>query len=157
MDERRILSRRQLQDNGRQGALAAADLACWEEPDPTAQSVGAAPVASSSACPSPSAMPSSNRSSSASIRRRRTSRSRWSSAPQAQARQKLITSITAGNPPDCCQVWDNWVGEFEGMGALKDLTAKSKEWKYYKDVLPIAWQTVTVHNKIASFALGRHQ
>jgi len=46
---------------------------------------------------------------------------------------------------------DNWVGEFEGMGALEDLTAKTKEWKYYKDVLPLAWQTVTVHNKIASF------
>jgi len=46
--------------------------------------------------------------------------------PQAQARQKLITSITAGSPPDCCQVWDNWVGEFEGMGALEDLTARRR-------------------------------
>src|SRR5207244_10503273 len=71
--------------------------------------------------------------------------------PEAQARQKLITSIAAGNPPDCCQVWDNWVGEFEGMGAVEDLTAKAKEWKHYKDVLPIAWQTVTVHSNIASW------
>src|SRR2546430_16933452 len=41
-------------------------------------------------------------------------------------------------------------GEFEGMGAVEDLTAKAKEWKHYKDVLRIAGQTVTVHNKIAS-------
>src|SRR2546430_17473546 len=51
---------------------------------------------------------------------------------------------------DCCQIWDNWVGEFEGMGALEDLTTKAKDWKHYKDVLPLAWQTVTVKNKIAS-------
>ena len=62
---------------------------------------------------------------------------------QAQARQKLITSITAGSPPDCCQVWDNWVGEFDGMGAVEDLTGKVKDWKHYNDVLPIAWHTET--------------
>ena len=44
--------------------------------------------------------------------------------PQAQARQILITSISAGNPPDCCQMWDNWLGEFDGMGALEDLTGQ---------------------------------
>ena len=27
--------------------------------------------------------------------------------PQAQARQKLITAITAGNPPDLSMMWDN--------------------------------------------------
>src|SRR5260370_3517805 len=35
--------------------------------------------------------------------------------PQAQARQKLISSIAGGSPPDLCQVWDNWVGQFNGM------------------------------------------
>ncbi len=74
--------------------------------------------------------------------------------PQAQARQKLITSISAGNPPDCCQMWDNWLGEFEGMGALEDLTDKVKSWKYYNSTVPTAWQTVTAKGKIISFPLA---
>ena len=56
--------------------------------------------------------------------------------PQAQARQKLITSITGGSPPDLCQVWDNWVGQFNGMGAVEDITARAKAWKHYADVAP---------------------
>ena len=71
--------------------------------------------------------------------------------PQAQARQKLIAGIAARNPPDCCQVWDNWVGEFEGMDAVEDLTGRVKDWKHYKDVTALAWQTVTVKGKILSF------
>jgi hypothetical protein len=42
------------------------------------------------------------------------------------------------------------VGEFEGMGALEDLTPRVKDWKHHGDILPIAWQTVTIKNKIAS-------
>ena len=45
--------------------------------------------------------------------------------PQAQARQKLISAITGGSPPDLCQVWDNWVGQFNGMGAVEDITARA--------------------------------
>ena len=71
--------------------------------------------------------------------------------PQAQARQKLITAVTAGSPPDCAQIWDNWVGEFDGMNAVEDLTARIKDWKYYKDTVPVAWQTVTGKGKILSF------
>lgn len=74
--------------------------------------------------------------------------------PQAQARQKLISSIAAGNPPDCCQVWDNWLGEFNGMGALEDLTDRMKAWKYYTTTVPTAWQTVTLKDRIVSFPLA---
>ena len=71
--------------------------------------------------------------------------------PQAQARQKLITAVSAGNPPDCCMMWDNWLGEFDGMGALEDLTGQIKSWKHYAGTTPTAWQTVTVKGKIVSF------
>ncbi len=74
--------------------------------------------------------------------------------PQAQARQQLITAITAGNPPDCCQMWDNWLGEFDGMGALEDLTERMKAWKYYATTVPTAWQTVSLKGKIVSFPLA---
>jgi len=74
--------------------------------------------------------------------------------PQAQARQILITSISAGNPPDCCQMWDNWLGEFDGMGALEDLTGQIKGWKYYASTAPTAWQTVSLKGKIVSFPLA---
>jgi multiple sugar transport system substrate-binding protein len=152
MDERRILSRRQLlKAMAATGALAAADLAWWEEPlIRPRRAWGAAPVRFQFSVPEPKR----NALVESLVQRFNQAQNDFEVkvefVPQAQARQKLITSITAGSPPDCCQVWDNWVGEFEGMGALEDLTAKSKEWKYYRDVLPIAWQTVTVHNKIAS-------
>jgi multiple sugar transport system substrate-binding protein len=74
--------------------------------------------------------------------------------PQAQARQQLITAITAGNPPDCCQMWDNWLGEFDGMGALEDLTSQIKGWKFYASTAPTAWQTVSLRGKIVSFPLA---
>src|SRR5512136_2196813 len=71
--------------------------------------------------------------------------------PQAQARQKLVTAIAAGNPPDLSMMWDNWLGEFDGMGALEDLTGQIKGWKHYAATTPTAWQTVTVKGKIVSF------
>jgi ABC-type glycerol-3-phosphate transport system substrate-binding protein len=74
--------------------------------------------------------------------------------PQAQARQKLISAITGGSPPDLCQVWDNWVGQFNGMGAVEDITARAKSWKHYADVAPTAWQTVTINDKIISLPLA---
>jgi multiple sugar transport system substrate-binding protein len=70
---------------------------------------------------------------------------------QAQARQKIITEIVGGNPPDVCMLWDNWLGEFEGMGALEDLTSPIKSWKEYAAIAPTAWETVTVKGKIVSF------
>jgi multiple sugar transport system substrate-binding protein len=48
-------------------------------------------------------------------------------------------------------IWDNWLGEFDGMGALEDLTGQIKGWKHYAGTTPTAWQTVTVKGKIVSF------
>ena len=153
MDDRWILSRRQvLKSMAAAGVIAAADLAWWEEPLLRPRRAwGSAPVRFQFSVPEPKR----NALVESLVQRFNQSQKDFEVkvefVPQAQARQKLITSITAGSPPDCCQVWDNWVGEFDGMGAIEDLTGKVKDWKYYSDVLPIAWQTVTVKNRIASF------
>ena len=152
-DDRRLLSRRQLlRAMAAGGALAAADLAWWEEPLLRPRRAwGAAPVRFQFSVPEPKR----NALVESLVQRFNQSQKDFEVkvefVPQAQARQKLITSIAAGTPPDCAQVWDNWVGEFDGMGAVEDLTGKVKDWKYYKDVLPLAWQTVTVKGKIESF------
>jgi multiple sugar transport system substrate-binding protein len=153
MDDRRRLSRRRfLQTLAASGALAAADLAWWDEPFIRPRRAwGAAPVRFQFSVPEPKR----NTLVESLVQRFNQAQSDFEAkvefVPQAQARQKLITSIAAGSPPDCCQVWDNWVGEFDGMQAVEDLTARAKDWKHYADTLPIAWQTVTVKNKILSF------
>src|SRR5712692_10068679 len=152
MNERRILSRRALlKTMAAAGALTAADLKWWEEPLLRPRRAwGATPVRFQFSVPEPKR----NALVESLVQRFNQSQKDFEVkvefVPQAQARQKLITSVAAGSPPDCCQVWDNWVGEFEGMGALEDLTSRAKDWKYYGDVTPIAWQTVTVKNKILS-------
>src|SRR5437762_11102336 len=154
MNEHRILSRRQiLKGMAAAGALTATELAWWEEPLISPRRAwGAVPVRFQFSVPEPKR----NALVESLVQRFNQSQKDFEVkvefVPQAQARQKLITSVAAGSPPDCCQIWDNWVGEFEGMGALEDLTTKAKDWKHYKDVLPLAWQTVTVKNKIASLA-----
>src|SRR5499427_158858 len=146
MNERRLLSRRALlKTMAASGAIAAADLTWWEEPLLRPQRAwGAAPVRFQFSVPEPKR----NALVESLVQRFNQSQKDFEVkvefVPQAQARQKLITGIAANNPPDCAQVWDNWVGEFEGMGATEDLTPRVQEWKHYKDVLPIAWQTVTV-------------
>src|SRR5438046_5591423 len=151
MNGQRVLSRRQLlKTMAATGALAAADLAWWEEPlIRPRRAWGAAPVRFQFSVPEPKR----NALVDSLVQRFNQIQNDFEVkvefVPQAQARQKLITSVAAGSPPDCCQIWDNWVGEFEGMGALEDLTTKAKDWKNNKDVLPLAWQTVTVMNKIA--------
>jgi multiple sugar transport system substrate-binding protein len=153
MDERWRLSRRQfLRTLAASGAIAAGDLAWWEEPFlSTRKAYGAAPVRFQFSVPEPKR----NALVESLVQRFNQAQKDFEVkvefVPQAQARQKLITSITAGSPPDCCQVWDNWVGEFEGMGAVEDLTPRVKDWAHYKDVLPIAWETVTLKGKILSF------
>jgi len=153
MDDRLRLSRgRFLQTLAVTGGIAAADLAWWEEPLVTPRRAwGAAPVRFQFSVPEPkrTALVESL------VQRFNQSQSDFEVkvefVPQAQARQKLVSSIAAGSPPDCCQVWDNWVGEFDGMQAVEDLTPRVKDWKHYADTLPIAWQTVTVKGKVLSF------
>jgi len=153
MNERWVLSRRQiLKGMAAAGALTAAELAWWEEPLISPRRAwGAAPVRFQFSVPEPkrTALVESL------VQRFNQSQKDFEVkvefVPQAQARQKLITSIAAGTPPDVAQVWDNWVGEFDGMNALEDLTPKVKDWSGYRDVLPLAWETVTVKKRILSF------
>ena len=154
MDVRWRLSRRRfLQSLAASGAIAAADLSWLEEPflSPRRARASATPVRFQFSVPEPkrTALVESL------VERFNKSQSehevKVEFVPQAQARQKLISSIAAGTPPDCCQVWDNWVGELQGMGALEDLTGPLKDWKHYRDVLPLAWETVTVKGRILSY------
>lgn len=154
MDERWRLSRRKmLRALAATGAIAASDLAWWEEPFRASprRAHAATPVRFQFSVPEPrrNALVESL------VQRFNQSQKdvevKVEFVPQAQARQKLITAVAAGNPPDCCQIWDNWLGEFEGMGALEDLTPRVRDWPHYRDVLPIAWETVTVRGKILSF------
>jgi len=43
--------------------------------------------------------------------------------PQAQARRSS-SPPSRRHAADVAQVWDNWVGEFDGMNAVEDLTPK---------------------------------
>ena len=51
-------------------------------------------------------------------------------------------------------MWDNWLGQFQAMGAVEDLTSRAKAWKHQQDVQDTAWQTVTVGNQIVSLPLA---
>jgi multiple sugar transport system substrate-binding protein len=153
MDDRWRFSRRQfLKTMAATGAIAASELLWWEEPFLWPKKAHAATtVRFQFSVPEPlrislveSLVDRFNKSQS-------DVEVKVEFVPQAQARQKLITAITAKNPPDCCQIWDNWVGEFDGMNVVEDLTARIKDWKHYKDTVPVAWQTVTVKEKILSF------
>lgn len=152
MNDRWRLSRRQLlKTMAATGAIAAADLGWWDEPLVSPRRAwGAAPVRFQFSVPEPKRTALVESLVQRFNQAQKDFEVKVEFVPQAQARQKLITGITAGNPPDCCQVWDNWVGEFEGMQAVEDLTPRVKDWKYGSDVLPIAWQTVTVKGKILS-------
>src|SRR5213594_5250671 len=153
MDDRWVLSRRQLLKTlVASGVVAAGDLAWWEEPlvGPR-RAWGAQPVRFQFSVPEPKRTALVESLAQRFNQSQKDFEVRVEFVPQAQARQKLITSIAANNPPDCCQVWDNWVGEFDGMNAVEDLTPKVRDWSGYKDVLPLAWETVTVKKRILSF------
>jgi multiple sugar transport system substrate-binding protein len=156
MNDKRSLSRRRfLQTMAASGVIAASDLAWWEDSFLSPRKAyAAALVRFQFSVPEPLRISLVE----SLVDRFNKSQSEYEVkvefVPQAQARQKLITSVTAGNPPDCCQVWDNWLGEFNGMGALEDLTDRMKAWKYYATTAPTAWQTVTLKDRIVSFPLA---
>ena len=156
MDERTSLSRRKLLHTlAGAGVIAASDLAWWDAPYIGPRKAwGAQPVRFQWSVPEPTRIALMN----SLVERFNQSQKDFTVqieyVPQAQARQKLISSITGGNPPDLCQVWDNWVGQFNGMGAVEDITARAKAWKHYADVAPTAWQTVTINDKIISLPLA---
>jgi multiple sugar transport system substrate-binding protein len=153
MDERWRLSRRQiLKGMAAAGALTAAELAWWDEPlIAPRRAWGAQPVRFQFSVPEPKRTALVESLAQRFNQSQKDFEVKVEFVPQAQARQKLITSIAAGTPPDVAQVWDNWVGEFDGMNAVEDLTPRVKDWAGFKDVLPLAWETVTVKKRILSF------
>jgi multiple sugar transport system substrate-binding protein len=156
MNERALLSRRKLLHAlAGTGVIAAADLAWWDEPFiAPRKAYGATPVRFQWSVPEPTRIALMN----SMVERFNQSQKDFAVqieyVPQAQARQKLISSISGGNPPDLCQAWDNWIGQFNGMGAVEDVTARAKAWKHYADVAPTAWQTVSINNQIISLPLA---
>src|SRR5207245_5022360 len=142
MDHSWILSRRQLlKTMAAGGAVAAADIAWSEEPLLSPRRAwGAAPVRFQFSVPEPKRTALVESLAQRFNQAQKDFEVKVEFVPQAQARQKLITSIAAGTPPDCCQVWDNWVGEVEGMGAVEDLTRKVEDWKRSGRLLPLAWE-----------------
>src|SRR5437762_6706751 len=130
MDPNWILSRRQiLKTMAAAGALTAAELAWWEEPLlRPCRAWGATPVRFQFSVPEPKR----NALVESLVQRFNQSQKDFEVkvefVPQAQARQKLISGIAAGTPPDVAQVWDNWVGEVAGVNAGEDLRPKVKGW-----------------------------
>src|SRR5258707_9947779 len=156
MDERTSLSRRKLLYTlAGTGVIAAADLAWWDAPFIAPQKAfGATPVRFKWSVPEPTRIALMN----SIVERFNQSQKDFAVqieyVPQAQARQKLISSISGGNPPDLCQVWDNWVGQFNGMGAVEDITARGESWKDYADGAATAWQTATINKQNISLTLA---
>ncbi|HMK68375.1 MAG TPA: sugar ABC transporter substrate-binding protein [Stellaceae bacterium] len=156
MNERWLLSRRRfLRTLVGTGVIAATDLPWWDAPLISPRRAWAAePVRFQFSVPEPTRITLMT----SLIERFNQSQKDFAVevefVPQAQARQKLISAISAGSPPDCCQVWDNWLGQFQGMGALEDLTQRVQSWKHQPDVLPTAWQTVTIGKEILSLPLS---
>src|SRR6202022_3838020 len=152
MDERTSLSRRKLLYTlAGTGVIAAADLAWWDAPFIAPRKAwGAEPVRFQWSVPEPTRIALMN----SLVERFNQSQKDFAVqieyVPQAQARQKLISAITGGSPPDLCQVWDNWAGQYNGRGGVEDTPARAKSWKHYADVAPTAWQTVTINNQIIS-------
>ena len=156
MNERFLLSRRKLLHTlVGSGVIAATDLGWWEAPFLTSRKAwGAEPVRFQFSVPEPTRITLVTSLVERFNQSQKDFEVKVEFVPQAQARQKLISSISAGSPPDVCQVWDNWVGQFQGMGAVEDLTARVKAWKHQQDVQPTAWQTVTIGKEIVSLPLA---
>ena len=156
MSDRWLLSRRRLLHAlAGAGVISATDLRWWEAPFISPRKAwGAEPVRFQWSVPEPTRIALMN----SMVERFNKSQKDFAVqieyVPQAQARQKLISAIAAGSPPDLCQVWDNWVGQFQGMGAVEDITERAKKWKHYADVQPTAWQTVTIKDRIVSLPLA---
>ncbi len=137
------------------GVITATDLKWWDAPYVSPRRAwGAEPVRFQWSVPEPTRIALMNSMVERFNKSQKDFEVKIEYVPQAQARQKLISSITGGSPPDLCQVWDNWVGQFQGMGAVEDITARAKGWKHYADVQPTAWQTVSIDNKIVSLPLA---
>src|SRR5438132_888176 len=127
MDERWRLSRRQvLRRMFAAGALTAAEYAWWDEPLVFPRRAwGATPVRFQFSVPEPKR----NALVESLVQRfnqaQKDFEARVEFVPQAQARQKLITSIAAGTPPDVAQVWDTRDGK---VAINSPQAAEALEW-----------------------------
>ena len=156
MDQRWLLSRRKfLHTLAGSGVIAAGDLAWWEAPLLAPRKAFAAePVRFQFSVPEPTRITLVTSLVQRFNQSQKDFEVKVEFVPQAQARQKLISAVSAGSPPDVCQIWDNWIGQFQGMGAVEDLTSRVKSWKHRDDVQDTAWQTVSAGNAIVSMPLA---
>jgi multiple sugar transport system substrate-binding protein len=156
MDERWLLSRRKfLHTLAGSGVIAAGDLAWWEAPLLVPRKAFAAElVRFQFSVPEPTRITLVTSLVQRFNQSQKDFEVKVEFVPQAQARQKLISAVSAGSPPDVCQIWDNWIGQFQGMGAVEDLTSRVKSWKHRDDVQDTAWQTVSAGNAIVSMPLA---
>jgi multiple sugar transport system substrate-binding protein len=156
MDERWLLSRRKfLHTLAGSGVIAGGDLAWWEAPLLAPRKAFAAePVRFQFSVPEPTRITLVTSLVQRFNQSQKDFEVKVEFVPQAQARQKLISAVSAGSPPDVCQIWDNWIGQFQGMGAVEDLTSRVKSWKHRDDVQDTAWQTVSAGNAIVSMPLA---
>src|SRR5215468_10506020 len=134
MDQHTLTRRKLLHTLAGTGVIAATDLAWWDAPFIGSRKAwGAEPVRFQWSVPEPTRIALMNSMVERFNQSQKDFEVRIEYVPQAQARQKLISAIASGSPPDLCQAWDNWIGQFNGMGAVEDLTARVKAWKHQAD------------------------
>src|SRR5258708_13439581 len=124
MNSRWLQSRRKfLHTLAGAGVISVADLRWWEAPFIAPRKAwGAEPVRFQWSVPEPTRIALMN----SMIERFNQSQKDFAVqieyVPQAQARQKLVSAITGGSPPDLCQVWDNWVGHLNAIAPVQPIT-----------------------------------
>src|SRR5260370_28808529 len=127
MNERWLSSRRKLLHTlAGTGVIAAADLAWWDAPYIGPRKAwGAEPVRFQWSVPEPTRIALMN----SLVERFNQSQKDFAVqieyVPHAQTRPKLISAITGGSPPDLCQVWDTWVGQFNRIVPAQGPSARA--------------------------------
>jgi multiple sugar transport system substrate-binding protein len=61
---------------------------------------------------------------------------------------KLLTAIAGGDAPDVSWGLNEWFGELNRMGALRDLTALVDAWPDKDKVYPIVWKALTIDGHV---------
>jgi len=72
------------------------------------------------------------------------------SIPLEQAKDKIITSANAGNPPDVADVLNEWLVSYHRMGILPDLTEDINKWEEKEKIPQNIWDTLSVDGKIVA-------
>ena len=61
---------------------------------------------------------------------------------------KLLTAIAGGDAPDVTQGLNEWFGELNRMGALRDVTPLVDAWPDKDKVYPAVWKALTIDGRI---------